>query len=195
MTSATPAQLSAGLAVAHGLVAAVRSEQWTMPTPCTEWDVRALVSHVVSGNHLFADVLAGRTTLEEFRRIPSGDVLGDQPVRAFDDSAQAVVAAFELPGVLEHPVSVPFGTVPGTTALHLRITEILVHGWDLARAIGQPAGFDDAVVEQELQFSRQALTQLPTGRAPFAAPAQASGTAPAIDRLAALLGREVVTTS
>ena len=70
-------------------------------------------------------------------------------------------------------MSVPFGTVPGMMALHLRITEILGHGWDLARATRRPAPFDDAVVEQELQFSLQALTQLPSERTPFAAPTEA----------------------
>jgi len=93
--------------------------------------------------------------------------------------------------VLERAVSVPFGTVPGMMALHLRITEILGHGWDLARATRRPAPFDDAVVEQELQFSLQALTQLPSERTPFAAPTEAPQTATAIDRLAALLGRDV----
>jgi hypothetical protein len=66
--------------VSQELVAAVAGQQWAAPTPCTDWDVRALVSHVVSGNRLFAGVLTGRTTVEEFRRNPPGDVLGDRPV-------------------------------------------------------------------------------------------------------------------
>ena len=58
MTAPSPAQLEASLSIAEGLVAAIRAEQWTAPTPCSEWDVRALVGHVVSGNQLFADRLA-----------------------------------------------------------------------------------------------------------------------------------------
>ena len=191
MISASPAQLAASLSVAQVLVATITPQQWAMPTPCTDWDVHALVSHVVSGNQLFAGILTGRTTLAEWRRNPPRDVLGDRPVAAFHDAAQALVAAFELPNVLDRAVSVPFGTVPGMVALHLRITEILTHGWDLARATGRPAPFDNAVVEQELQFSLQALTQPPTERTPFAAPTEAPQTATSIDRLAALLGRDV----
>jgi uncharacterized protein (TIGR03086 family) len=191
MSSPSPSQLAAGLSVAQDLVAAVGPDRWTAPTPCTDWDVRALVSHVVAGNIMFAGILSGRTTLEDFRRTPPGDVLGDRPVDAFGEAGRAVVSAFELPGVLERPVTVPFGTVPGAVALHLRITEILVHGWDLARAIGRPPGFDDAVVEQELGFSREALTRIPPDRSPFAASTPAPEAALAIDRLAALLGRDV----
>ena len=191
MTAPSPAQLEASLSIAEGLVAAIRAEQWTAPTPCSEWDVRALVGHVVSGNQLFADLLDGATTLEEFRRTAPGDVLGDRPVPAFHDAAQALLAAFRLPGALDRPVTVPFGTVPGAVALHLRLTEILVHGWDLARATGQPVHFDDALIEQEFQFGSQALTQPPPGRTPFAASSDVPVDAPALDRLAALLGRDV----
>ena len=81
-------------------------------------------------------------------------------------------------------------TVPAAVALHLRLTELLVHGWDLAIATGQPTvGLPEDVAEQELAFSRHQLTQLPPGRMPFAPPQPVDQDAPAIDRLAALLGR------
>jgi uncharacterized protein (TIGR03086 family) len=88
-------------------------------------------------------------------------------------------------------VSVRFGTVPGAVALHLRITELLVHGWDLAWATGQAVAFPEDAAEQELAFSRQALKDIPPGRRPFAPPEPVAGDAPAIDRLAACLGRQV----
>ena len=80
----------------------------------------------------------------------------------------AVVEAFRAPGALERPVTVPFGTVPGEMALHLRIVEVLAHGWDLARATGRTVSFPDDVVEQEIAFSRRALPMIPPERAPFA---------------------------
>jgi hypothetical protein len=55
----------------------------------------------------------------------------------------------------------------GDAALHLRVTELLVHGWDLARATGQPASFPDDLAEQELAFSRSKLADIPAGRRPF----------------------------
>ncbi len=180
------------LIVAGQLVARIRDDQWTAATPCTEWDVRQVLNHLVAGNHLFAEVLDGTPpAIEEIRRRIGVDVLGDDPGRAWQDSADRLLAAFRRPGALEMTVSVPAGTVPGVVALHLRITEVLVHAWDLARATGLEVRFDDGVVLQEVAFSRQKLTDLPPGRTPFAPAQPVPDDAAALDRLAALLGRPV----
>jgi hypothetical protein len=81
--------------------------------------------------------------------------------------------------------------VPGSVAVQLRIAEILVHGWDLAWATGQPARFPEELAESSLAFSKPALAGLPPGRHPFAPPQPVPDCAPAIDRLAACLGRKV----
>ena len=87
-------------------------------------------------------------------------------------------------------VTVPAGTVPGAVALHLRLTELLVHGWDLARATCQPTtGLPVDLAEQELAFSQVQLGRIPPDRSPFAPPEPVADDAPAVDRLAALLGR------
>ena len=121
----------------------------------------------------------------------AGNAANDGLVAAYRDSADAVVAAFGQPGALARTVEVPFGTVPGAVALHLRLTEVLVHGWDLAQATGQVAAFPQDLAEQELAFTRDALGALPPGRSPFAPPTPAPDTAPALDRLAACLGRRL----
>ena len=102
-----------------------------------------------------------------------------------------MLGAFREPGALDRIVTVPFGTVPGMVALHLRITEFLVHGWDLARATGQPVIAPDDLAAQELAFSRSMLAKIPPDRRPFAPPQPVAGLAPAIDQLAACLGRDV----
>jgi uncharacterized protein (TIGR03086 family) len=85
--------------------------------------------------------------------------------------------------------TVPVGTLPGRAVVHLRTVETLVHGWDLARATGRTVPFPDELAEHELTFSRDLLGRVPEGRQPFAPSVAVTDAAPAIDRLAALLGR------
>lgn len=183
-------QLGEVLDEAARLVAGTGDEQWTGPTPCTEWTVRQLVNHMAVGNRLFAGVLAGdQRPLAEICGSATEDQLGADPHGTFRASADAVLTAFRQPGVLEKMVTVPFGTVPGTVALHLRTTEMLVHGWDLARATGQAPRFPDEVVSQELAFTRDALAGVDPARNVFGTPQPVADDAPVLDRLAALLGR------
>jgi uncharacterized protein (TIGR03086 family) len=188
MTTEPVEQLGIALDATGQVIAAVRLEQWDRPTPCHEWDVAALVNHVVTGNRLFAGALAG--TPPASREAPSAD--GDL-LSSYRDSANVLLEAFRRPDALNKIVTVPFGSVPGIVALHLRITEVLVHGWDLARAIDHPADLPSDLAEQELAFSRGKLSEIPPGRTPFAPPQPVADDAPAIDRLAACLGRSVTT--
>ncbi|RZU50126.1 uncharacterized protein (TIGR03086 family) [Krasilnikovia cinnamomea] len=157
------------------LIAGITPEQWTDPTPCAEWDVRALVTHIVGGNALFAAQLSGETGTPE----------------GYGDSADRMLAAFRAPGALDKVVTVPFGQVPATIALHLRLADLMVHGWDLARATGQRADYPDDVVEQALAFSRSALPLVRKQDGPFAPSEPVDDDAPVLDRLAAFLGRKV----
>jgi uncharacterized protein (TIGR03086 family) len=184
----TVEQLSQAVDFADQLIGAVRDDQWAGPTPCAGWSVRDLVTHVVAGNSMFASALRGGQPPAAPRgtAIPDGGLLN-----AFRDSAAELLGAFREPGALDAIITVPFGTVPGAVALHLRITELLVHGWDLARATGQPATVPGGLAEQELAFSRSKLADIPPDRRPFGPPQPEAALAPAIDQLAALLGRDV----
>jgi uncharacterized protein (TIGR03086 family) len=190
MTSSPVDALQTALDAAERIVVNVREDQWDAPTPCDEWNARQLVNHLVVGNHLFAYVLRD----ESSERARGHEILqsGREPVAAFHESALDVLAAFREPGALDKIVAVPAGRVPGAVALHLRITEALVHGWDLARAPGQStADLPGELAEREIRFSEEALRNLPPDRTPFAASQPVADNAPAIDRLAALLGRSV----
>jgi len=184
MTSDPIEQLASALDSTGRVLASIAEDQWALPTPCTEWTVRDLACHLVTGNDRFTSALGGRAPT-----TPVGTE-SDLP-DAYHRSARELLSAFGQPGALDSSVDVPIGTVPGLAALHLRITEILVHGWDLARATGQAASFPEALAEQELVFSRAKLSDIPPGRRPFAPPQPIADDAPAIDRLAAYLGRRV----
>jgi uncharacterized protein (TIGR03086 family) len=188
-TVATVEQFDSVQAAVQPLVAAVGSDQWSAPTPCADWDVRALVTHLVGGNRVFAAAIRG-VPLDEARTVLAGDLLGDDAAAAYADAAAEVATAFRGLDGLERPVTIPFGTVPAAVALHLRIAEALVHGWDLARATGRTVSFPDDVVEQEIAFSREFLPRVPPDRAPFGPSRPVPDDAAPLDRLVALLGRD-----
>jgi len=135
----------AALASTRRVVAGIGADRWAAPTPSQGWDVRALVNHLVSGNLWAAELARGRTIAEVGDRL-DGDVLGADPLGAYDSSAEAAAAAFEGPGALEAPCAVSYGPVPGTVYAGHRFIDVLVHGWDLATATGQDAGIDPDLV-------------------------------------------------
>ncbi|MGI8679722.1 MAG: TIGR03086 family metal-binding protein [Jatrophihabitans sp.] len=180
-------QLADALESTGRLIAGIRAEQWDEPTPCEDWSVRDLVEHLITGNDLFARaLLAGSSSA-----ATDPDRAPGQSGGAYRQSTAALLAAFGADGVMERVVDVPFGSVPGIVALHLRLVEALAHGWDLARATGQAPPFDEEIAEQELAFTRAKLAEIPAGRSPFGPPQPVADDAPALDRLAACLGRTV----
>jgi uncharacterized protein (TIGR03086 family) len=179
--------LDRALTATEAVVAGIGSDQWAAPTPCTELDVRGVLNHLVRGNLLFAAVIR-----DEPRPNPAADHLGDDPLAAYQRAAGRLREAFSAPDVLDSVYKAPFGTGPGAVLAHVRAVEVLVHGWDLARATGQPGAFPDDVAERALAGARRALTERPQGPgAPFAAEVAVAPDAPAADRLAGFLGRQV----
>ena len=179
------ADLDRALAATEGVVAGISADQWPAPTPCTELDVRGVLNHLVSGNLAFAAIVRDEALPDR-----TADHLGGDPLLAFQRAATGLREAFAVPGVLESVYTAPFGTAPGVALLHVRIMEALAHGWDLARATGQPAPFPDDVAERALAAARRQLASRPEGPgAPFGAEVPVADDAPAIDRLAGFLGR------
>jgi uncharacterized protein (TIGR03086 family) len=180
------ASLDRTIAGVDRLIAGVEAHQWTSPTPCTEWNVRAVVDHLVSGNLYFAALVR-----DEPRPDRNPEQLADDPIDAYRSAAATMRAAFAAPGVLERTYQSSIGPAPGSILVHLRITELLVHGWDLARATGQPAELPADLAEQELALWRSRFGDGLSDGLPFAPAQTVAAEAPAIDRLAAFLGRQV----
>jgi uncharacterized protein (TIGR03086 family) len=113
----------------------VAPQQWTGPTPCSDWDVRALVNHVARGNLNYIGLLEGATAAD-FVRQRDADALGTDPVGAFVTAARACAQAYAAPDALERVVDHPSGRLTGAQALAVRTADTVIHTWDLARAIG-----------------------------------------------------------
>ena len=122
-------------------VAAVGPDQWSRPTPCAEWDVRALVNHVVYEQRWSVPLFAG-ATIEEVGDRFEGDVLGADPVLSATEAAEDATAAVSEGGALERTVHLSFGDTPAVEYVHQLLADHLIHGWDLAVAIGADATID-----------------------------------------------------
>ena len=169
------------------VVAAIPADRWLARTPCPEWDVRGLVSHLVSGN-LWAAELGAGATIEQVGDRLDGDVLGAGPAAAYATSARAASDAFHRPGALDAPCAVSYGPVPGSVYAGHRLIDVLIHGWDLATATGQDAALDDDLVEACRQVAEPQIAMLrASGAFTEGRPAPPDGSAQT--RLLATLGR------
>jgi uncharacterized protein (TIGR03086 family) len=185
MTTVSVEDLARAYGPVGDLIAEVGPEQWKAPTPCTEWNVRDVVNHLVGMDLVFTALIEGGPMPER-----GADCIGDDPVRAYRASSASLQAAFARPGVLERSCRGPLGSATGTERLQIRLYDLLAHGWDLAQATGIPGQLPEDLAEQALAFVRVQLPpQSRMGR--FAEPQPVEETAPAIDRLAAFLGRPV----
>jgi uncharacterized protein (TIGR03086 family) len=124
----------------------VRPEQWSASTPCTEWSVRDLVNHVVGEERWAVPLFAGATIAEVGDRF-DGDLLGDDPVAAALQAAAEADAAASEPGAADRTVHLSFGETPAEEYLWQLTADHLIHGWDLASAIGADRRFDPELVQ------------------------------------------------
>lgn len=158
------------------LIGSVTPQQWPAPTPCDEWDVRALVDHLLDLQQRFLANITGEPI---------------RPDASYQDNAAMLTAAFGQSGALDRIIPDRLGDITGLTAMNILTTEFLGHGWDLAHALGTTPSFDDAVASRMIGFARALAPKVPPELQRFKGPQPVPDSAPAIDQLAALLGRTV----
>lgn len=185
----TTAPLEHAVAAARGVLVNVTADQLGDPTPCSSWDVAALINHIVGGQQFFADALSGQPPSGEQPDYAAGNF-----VAAFDDASSACIAGFQAEGVMERIHKLPFGEMPGSAFMGLAATDTFQHAWDLAKATGQSTALAPELAEALLAQSQMAIQESfrgPEGHAPFGPATTAAADAPPADRLAAFLGRAV----
>lgn len=123
-------------------VAAVRPEQWSNPTPCADWDVRTLVNHVVGEERWTVPLMAGQT-IQDVGDSLDGDLLGDDPAAAAASAAEDAQRAVAEPTEVVH---LSYGDEQASEYVYQLAADHLIHGWDLAVAIGSQPDLDPEVV-------------------------------------------------
>lgn len=145
LTSVDTREIYARASAGFGDRVHVVGDRWADPTPLPGWTVRDLVHHLVDEERWTPPLFAG-STIEEVGDRFEGDLLGDDPVAAFDEAAAAALAAVRTDGALERTVHLSFGDHPGREYAMQLAADHLVHTWDLSRAIGVDETLDpDAV--------------------------------------------------
>ena len=128
-------------------VHATENDQWANATPCSDWDVRALVNHVVYEN-LWVPELIGGATVAEVGDRHDGDVLGEDPVAAWDRSAAVASASVTAEGALDGQVDTSAGPTSAADYVGQIFMDAVIHGWDLARGIGADDTIEPAFAER-----------------------------------------------
>lgn len=171
--------------MAQRVVDGVRPDQLDAPTPCTEWDVRALLGHLVGFLRPVAAGIAGDPMLD-----PTADLLGANPAAAFAAAARDLGAALAAPGALERTYAMPWGESAGADLVRMATADLVIHAWDLAQATGQPDRLDPDLCEEVLAWGRTVMKpEYRTPEAGFGPEIPVSPDAPACARLAAFYGR------
>jgi uncharacterized protein (TIGR03086 family) len=171
----------------HGhLTATVRnlsSEELSVPSACDQWDLRALLNHILGTGWMFTLANRGESVAED-----GGDLVGDDHVAACTALAEANLAAWRAAGALEGERALPFGTFPAPMALLINVGEITVHSWDLATATGQDPTIDPEVAALLFDFYRSIPLDEFRAHGAFGPEVEIDPTAPIADRMLALLG-------
>ena len=136
------------------VVAEVRPEHLKRPTPCAEWDVQALLDHMNGSIESFGYVAARQAPPPDAPTVP------ESALERYDAATARTLDAWRAPGALDGDVSLAGGAfvLPAAVAICINHNDCLIHGWDVARAIGVEAELDPELAEIALESSHTILT-------------------------------------
>jgi uncharacterized protein (TIGR03086 family) len=170
MSYAEPADFTRAAGAVDAVLAAISDDLWGDPTPCAEWTVEQVTDHLIEVNHRFAASLGASGT----------DPGSGTPRERYLGSTRQ----------LQHALESAESSSTVRSRLALRISDLLVHGWDLAMATGVAVEVPDDVVAPALTFTAAHAGALRrSGQFGPSQPVHAG--APILDQLAALAGRTV----
>jgi uncharacterized protein (TIGR03086 family) len=169
------------------VVAGVEPGQGDGPTPCPDYDVDAMVNHIVGWVQVFAAGAAGG----RYAGDPSAYQAGADPGAEFGDAADRMLAGWREHG-LDRKIQLS-GPEPTEArgAFNMTVMEYLTHGWDLAVATGQPVPYSDDEAAAALPLAEGTLPDQYRGEGmPFGKRVAVPDGAPALDRFIGFMGRD-----
>ncbi|MCV7039593.1 TIGR03086 family protein [Mycolicibacterium moriokaense] len=170
------------------VLANVTDDQLTAPTPCEKLPVDDLVAHV--GGLALAFTAAARKDFGPLTDTPPtfDDKLDDDWRTAYPKRLAELAAAFGDPAAWQGMSRAGGVDFPGEVAGMVALTEVVVHGWDLARATGQLYDIDAATAKAVLPHVEQIAAEEPV-EGLFERAVPVADDAPVLDRIVAMTGR------
>jgi uncharacterized protein (TIGR03086 family) len=151
-------------------VVGATSGRWDAPSPCSEWDARGVVEHVIG----FHDVLLLRP-LDAKPTRPK-----DDPIARWSVTVEALFFALASPAVLD---------AQRASLLGVLTTDVLVHTWDLSKATGREVSLDPELCEigfERVETNREKFAALDM----FGPPVAVADDGSIQDKLLGLFGRD-----
>lgn len=130
----------------------VRDLDMEKATPCTEWNVRALINHLVYEDKWAVPLLAGKT-IAEVGDAYDGDLLGNDPHLAWKKASEEAKTAAQEPEATERTVHLSFGDLSGGDYLDQLTADHVIHGWDLAHATNGEVNLDPDLMDYVFAYA------------------------------------------
>lgn len=171
-------------------VRAIRPEQFAAKTPCAEYDVRDLINHLRYWGPSLTGAARKESVPPPAADEPAADLTDGDGTAGLAADLERLVTAWSDPAAwtgttrMGSPMELPASIVGGMV-----LGELVIHGWDLARATGQEPRWDGEVVA----FLHREVEQIAAeGRTMgvFGAEVPVPASAPILDRTLALTGRD-----
>lgn len=156
-------------------------------TPCSDWNVKDVVNHIVYENVWMVALFDGRT-IEEVGNEFEGDLVGDDPIGVYNRTASEVKAVLAQPDAMTRTIQISSGPTSGAEYSKQLFLDTLIHGWDIAIGSGQDAELDDFLVQMCIPMA-QAVADNKDARTAFAAPVSGDENTNPQAQLLGLLGR------
>ena len=170
--------------VTAALVAALHDDELALPTPCEAMDVAGVVSHLDLGGRGFTGI--ARRAADE-PAPPFGPDRGPTWRRDVAAVLAGLADAWRDPAAWEGSTDTGV-ELPNATWGLAALTEVVVHGWDVAHATGRALVFPDDVLRATLEHVRVFVPVAPVP-ALWGTPASLPDTTPLLDRVVAATGR------
>lgn len=169
---------------AAAVIGGVRPEQLSAATPCTEWDVRALLTHTIGVVTNIGCGVRGEALIPDVNAI----ALDTDFAHQFRTAADGTLAAWRVSG-LDDEVNIGAGPMPASLGAQINLVDTASHAWDIARATGQPEALPPALAAAVLASAQRFVSDDIRNFAGIAAPVEVGADATPTDAFVAFMGR------